>query len=109
MHLTQGPKHYALVRMSTATVSARSNVGKLIFLEGDALGTTCAVPEKLVGPDLQVDFDQYLFSGWASRNCGLNPNAIGSHLYPKVPSKIVSPEIAARHKEKLRKIGRYAE
>lgn len=94
--------------MSTAIVSAHSNVGKLIFLKGDALGTTCAVPEKLVGTDLKVDLDQYLFSGWASRNCGLNPNAIGSHLYPKVPSEVVAPEIAARYKEKLRKIGRYA-
>lgn len=85
------------------------NVGTLVFLKGDALGTTCAVPEKLTGPDLKVDLDQYLFSGWASRTCGLNSNAIGSHLYPKVPSELVSPEIATSYKEELRKIGRYAQ
>lgn len=85
------------------------NIGKLVYLKGDALGTTCAVPENLVGPGLKVNLDQYLYSGWASRNCGLNPNAIGSHQFPKVPSELVSPEIAARYKEKLRKIGRNAD
>lgn len=95
--------------MNDPTPPSPYHVGKLIYLKGDWLGTTCAVPEKLVGPNLEVDRLQYLLSGWASRNCGLNSNAIGSHLFPKVPSEEVSPELAARYKEKLRKIGRYAD
>lgn len=96
--------------MNTATVTnTRAHVGKLVFLKGDALGTICAVPESMVGPNSEVDLDQYLSSGWASRNCGLNPNAIGSHLFPKVPSETVASETAGRFKEKLRKIGRIAD
>lgn len=88
---------------------ARFHLGKLVFLKGEGLGSVCAVPEHLVGPNLEVDLDQYLSSGWASRNCGLNQNAIGSHLYPQEPPELVSRELALKYQEKLRKIGRTCE
>lgn len=94
---------------NTATENPRAHVGKLVYLKGEALGTTCAVPASMVNDRLEVDLDQYLFTGWASRNCGLNPNGIGSHLFPKVPSELVSADVAARYKEQLRKIGRIAD
>jgi hypothetical protein len=102
----QGNKDAMFVTQSTRR---KTHVGKLIFLKGDALGTICAVPEKIADGSLTVDLNEYLLMGWASINCGLNQNAIGSHLFPEIPSEPTLSEMAVRDTEKLRKIGRVAD
>jgi hypothetical protein len=78
--------------MSTMTIS------RLIIFQGEMPGTLCAVPEEMVNEAGAIDRVKYVNSGWASKNCGLNAGAIGSHLFPYGQDHVEGPE-AERYRD----------